>query len=199
MGMMAEATTKLTSTYTTLTAMANLPDWNAAWTGQLTAAPDDIGLATTLLKQSNLSGGMIAGIVAGAVAGLVLSVTAAFSLYRRRKSSKQQTVHWGGHQKSQEKKKKHFFQGRVQVQSANLQVSPSTRSRLPKRRKRMATRQVQQNCLYRHILELQGSDMYRRSRCRLELRQIMCRPRWLGWTSHVNVSMAFCEPGCRRW
>ncbi|KAH0142381.1 hypothetical protein KCU67_g14064, partial [Aureobasidium melanogenum] len=42
-GVMAEAITQLASTDTRLTAMANPPDWNETWTGQLKALPDYVG------------------------------------------------------------------------------------------------------------------------------------------------------------
>jgi hypothetical protein len=110
---MAEAITQLASTDTRLTAMANPPDWNETWTGQLKALPDYVGTGSTRAKDSNgLSGGAIAGIVVGAVAGVVLCVIAGFVLYRRRKSSKQQTVHWGGHEQEKvEKEEKDGFLG----------------------------------------------------------------------------------------
>ncbi|KAG9523106.1 hypothetical protein KCV07_g2773, partial [Aureobasidium melanogenum] len=110
---MAEAITQLASTDTRLTAMANPPDWNATWTGQLKALPDYVGTGSTRAKDSDgLSGGAIAGIVVGAVAGVVLCVIAGFVLYRRRKSSKQQTVHWGGHEQEKvEKEEKDRFLG----------------------------------------------------------------------------------------
>ncbi|KAG9586206.1 hypothetical protein KCU97_g9358, partial [Aureobasidium melanogenum] len=55
-GLMAEAVTKLASTDTTLTAMADPPDWNETWTGQLKALPDYVGTVTTLAKGSKKAG-----------------------------------------------------------------------------------------------------------------------------------------------
>ncbi|KAI4721264.1 hypothetical protein E4T48_02404 [Aureobasidium sp. EXF-10727] len=104
-GAKAEAITKLGSTDTTLTAMANPPYWDATWSDQLEALPTNNGSGKTITKKSGgISGGAIAGIVVGVVAGLGLCAIAGFVLHRRRKSSsKQQIVHWGGHENKQGK------------------------------------------------------------------------------------------------
>ncbi|THY16827.1 hypothetical protein D6D00_08741 [Aureobasidium pullulans] len=95
-----EVITKLASTDSTLTAMANPPTWNATWTDYLRALPDDSTSTTSSTPDGSkgLSGGAIAGIVIGAVGGIAIFVMAVFVITRRRrKSRKPQTVHWGGH------------------------------------------------------------------------------------------------------
>ncbi|KAH0355633.1 hypothetical protein KCU83_g1749, partial [Aureobasidium melanogenum] len=163
-GMMAEAITKLASTDTTLTAMANPPDWNATWTGQLKALPDYVGTVTTWAKDSKrLSGGAIAGIVVGAVAGVVLCVIAAFVWSRRRKSSKQQTVHWGGH--GQEKVEKDTFIGQgtgTVSESASEPIHEIAASEAAKKNGNNKTGPAEME-VPAYVGELQGSDVYRRS------------------------------------
>jgi hypothetical protein len=84
--------------------MENPPDWNATWTDDLKALPNN---HTSSLADANraegLSGGATAGIVVEAVGGLGMCAVAAFLCYSRRKRNKQQTVHWSGHSNTQEK------------------------------------------------------------------------------------------------
>jgi hypothetical protein len=103
-GLNAQALTRLASTDSRLTAMANPPDWNATWTGYLKALPDNHASSSTDPSGTDeLSAGAISGIVVGVVGGLGLCALAAFLCQRRRKRNKQHTVRWGGHGNGQEK------------------------------------------------------------------------------------------------
>ncbi|KAK6000694.1 hypothetical protein QM012_003419 [Aureobasidium pullulans] len=159
-GVMAEAITKLASTDTTLTAMANPPEWNATWTGQLKALPDNIGDGGTRPSiPRRLSGGAIAGIVVGAVAVLALCLIAACVLQRRRKPSKQQTVQWGGHQKSPEKD---TFLGEGTGTVSESASEPIHEVAASEVAKKSSDKPVEME-VPAYVGELQGSDVYRRS------------------------------------
>ncbi|KAH0372562.1 hypothetical protein KCU65_g1020, partial [Aureobasidium melanogenum] len=161
-GVMAEAITKLASTDTTLTPMVNPPLWNATWTGQLKALPNNVGTGNVeSSKSKELSGGAIAGIVVGAVAGVALCVLAAFFLHRRRKFSKQETVQWGGHQKTPEKD---TFLGHgtgTVSESASEPIHEIAASEAAKKNGNKTEPAEMEVPAY--VGELQGSDVYRRS------------------------------------
>lgn len=162
-GLRAEAMTKLASTDTGLTAMANPPYWNATWSDQLKALPmNDSPSTGDQSGHGRLSGGAIAGIVVGGVVGLVgLCAMAAFFWSCRGKGKKQDTVHWGGHQKSQEKEE-------VSGESAGT-VSESASEAIHEMATRVAKKSGHESGLPTemevpaYIGELEGSEVYRRS------------------------------------
>jgi hypothetical protein len=162
-GLKAESVTKLASTDTGLTAMANPPYWNATWTDQLKAlANNDLPSPGNTKGNGGLSGGAIAGISVGSVVGLAgLCAAAALIRFRRRKRNKPETIHWGGHGNTQEKDD--FLGGAPGTvsESASEPVHEMETPRTKKSGHELGLPTEMEVPAY--VGELEGSDVYRRS------------------------------------
>jgi len=162
-GLKAEAITKLASTDTGLTAMANPPCWNATWSDRLKAlSMDNLPSPGNTNRNGRLSGGAIAGIVVGSVVGIVgLCAIAAFVWSRRLKSKKQHTVHWGGHQKVQEKDG--FPGGPAGTVSESASEAIHEMATPVTKRSDHESGLPTEMEVPAYVGELEGSDVYRRS------------------------------------
>lgn len=162
-GLRAEAITKLASTDTGLTAMANPPYWNATWSDQLKALPTNrLSSLGDGGGHGDLSGGAIAGAVVGGVAGLAgLCAIAALIWFRRGKSKKQHTVHWCGHQEAQEKED--FLGGPAGTVSESASEAIHEMATPVAKKGGNEPGLPTEMDVPKYVGELEGSDVYRRS------------------------------------